>query len=161
MKDPLKEFATAASDFCSWCESEPATAVVEARTALQHLPRLYLLAHGLRELHDAPEVDGDRPTESAWRSVFKRFAALPVNYYYTVSDPLQIGGGPPDCTIGDLADDLADIWRDLSDGLSLFRLGHLESAEWEWAFSFRTHWGKHAVDAMRSLHVWFAANGVS
>ena len=161
MEDPLKDFAAAAADFCSWCESEPATALIEARAALRHLPRLYLLAQGLRELPDAPEIAGDRPSDAAWRSVFERFGALPFDYYHTVLSPLEIAGGPPECAMGHLADDLADMYRDLSDGLSLFRLGHLESAEWEWAFSFRTHWGRHAVDALQSLHVWFAANGAS
>jgi Domain of unknown function (DUF5063) len=54
-----------------------------------------------------------------------------------------------------LADDLADVYRELKDGLMAWdsteptlRAG----AVWEWRFGFEVHWGDHAVKAMRAIH---------
>jgi len=56
-----------------------------------------------------------------------------------------------------VADDLVDIWRDLKEGL----LGLAEGAPegdviWEWRFGFYSHWGRHATEALRALHVRLA-----
>lgn len=52
-----------------------------------------------------------------------------------------------------LADALADIWRDLRSGLDALGSGNpREDVLWEWRFDFRTHWGLHAVEALRALH---------
>ncbi|MCU1509464.1 MAG: hypothetical protein JWQ12_1729 [Glaciihabitans sp.] len=52
-----------------------------------------------------------------------------------------------------LADALADIWRDLRNGLdSLSRGVSPEEVTWDWRFTFKTHWGSHAVDALRAIH---------
>lgn len=52
-----------------------------------------------------------------------------------------------------LADALADIWRDLRNGLNtLGRGGSLDAVTWEWRFSFLSHWGSHATDALRAVH---------
>jgi hypothetical protein len=161
MEEHIKEFAAAATDYCAWCESAPSTEFVEARAALDHLSRLYLLAQRLRQPEGVPEIDVDRPSDAVWRGVFERCGALPFNYYQTLLSPLELGSERPECGMADLADDLADIYRDLSHGLSILRLGHPESAEWEWSSSFWSHWGRHAVAAMHSLHGWFAEHRVS
>ena len=62
---------------------------------------------------------------------------------------------PEDHEIGDLADDVADIYRDLSAGLALVDAGHALEAQWELRFSFLTHWGRHASGAIRALHCWY------
>lgn len=52
-----------------------------------------------------------------------------------------------------LADALADIWRDLRNGLNAFDRGvSADEVAWGWRFSFRSHWGAHAADALRALH---------
>lgn len=56
---------------------------------------------------------------------------------------------------GSLADDLADIYRELRDGLAGWnntdptRQG---DAVWDWRFGFLVHWGDHALSAMRTMH---------
>lgn len=49
-----------------------------------------------------------------------------------------------------LSDDLADVYRDLQEGLMMQEKG-AEPAEilWTWRFSFDSHWGRHATDALR------------
>jgi uncharacterized protein DUF5063 len=60
--------------------------------------------------------------------------------------------------VADVADDLADTYRDLWSGLVLYRLGRPEAAAWEWSFSFRAHWGHHVAGARYALHAWFVEN---
>ena len=54
---------------------------------------------------------------------------------------------------GSLADDIADIYFDLKEGLLLAE--HQTPPEdiiWEWRLSFYSHWGKHAMDALLTIH---------
>lgn len=55
---------------------------------------------------------------------------------------------------GSLADDLADIYRDLKEGLTLTSVKEYPSRGivFEWQYSFETHWGKHAINAIAVLH---------
>tara|TARA_R110002072_G_scaffold174303_3_gene329353 strand:- start:35623 stop:36108 length:486 start_codon:yes stop_codon:yes gene_type:complete len=156
MNDPVAEFADAASRFIGWCDGMPGNRVPEARAALGHVAELYHLALPLRELEDAPEADGDRISLEQWQAVFQRFASLPFNYYTSVFDPRIADGIDSEAGVGDLADDLADIYRDLHGGLRAFRAGAVDTAEYEWAWSFRMHWGRHAASALHALHCWFA-----
>lgn len=160
MDDRLEEFAGAAADFCAWSTSSPSGQVQEARAALQHLARLYQLALALREIPDVPEVDVASIDDAAWRSAYKRFGALPIGLYRSIFSPLSLTNSEPELEVGDLADDLADIYRDVSAGLAVFREGWFDSAEWKWAWSFRNHWGRHATGAIHALHCWFADEDV-
>jgi hypothetical protein len=58
--------------------------------------------------------------------------------------------------VGDLADDLADIYRDLKPGVLAWNTGEdlfLEDVLFQWVhYGHVHHWGRHAVDAMRALH---------
>jgi hypothetical protein len=60
--------------------------------------------------------------------------------------------------MGFLADDLGDIYRDVTTGLRAFQAGHILQARWEWGFHFQHHWGEHATSAIRALHSWLEAN---
>jgi hypothetical protein len=58
--------------------------------------------------------------------------------------------------MGDLADDLADIYRDIKPGLRAWDTeeeGYLDEVVFDWKLPhFGSHWGIHAVGAMRALH---------
>ncbi len=158
MSSQLDRFATAAEEFCAWCELEGEDSIAEARTALGHVSQLYSMALELRLPSDANlELDGEGSDDKTWKFVFKRSAILPFNHYSVVFDPLEVS--PEDPVTGDLADDLADMHRDLTRGLSLYRNGHLPAAEWDWRFNFQIHWGRHAASAIHALHCWFADQG--
>ena len=156
MTDLLAEFADAATRYCEWRDCPAETEIEDARAAQRHLLRLYHLALDLRQVDDAPEVDYERVDHDAWKSAYERFANLPVGFYHAVAEPLDTDAEEVDLMMLDVADDLADIFRDVSGGLLLYRAGHLESAEWEWAWSFQNHWGAHAAAAIHALHCWFA-----
>lgn len=76
--------------------------------------------------------------------------------YWAYFDPSE----PRDCEerpmLHSLADDLADIYRDLKPGLRAWEAGHdryLETIVYNWKTpSFGIDWGLHAVSAMRALH---------
>lgn len=55
---------------------------------------------------------------------------------------------------GSLADDIADIYRDLKEGLVLHHSGLASPNDilWDWRLGFYSHWGKHSMDALRTIH---------
>jgi hypothetical protein len=149
--DAINQFATATQEFCGWAESASAAGEIEMFIARRHLARLTSLALDLPK----SESDDIAPVEIShedWTAMYKRFGALPVNYYGHCFDPLQVPAEEP--TLGDLADDLADIWRDLKEGLILWEAGHMNAAVFEWRENFTIHWGRHAASALYTLHCW-------
>lgn len=148
---PINVFVDAARDFCAWCETprvhNPARLAFETS---RHLARLYAAAIELPEvdLDDYPEPE---PVSiEAKRSMFVSFAALPFNYYREVFYSNSEHADEP--VVGDLADDLTDIYCDLHVGLAIFDSGNESAAVWYWRFSFGAHWGRHAVCALRAIH---------
>jgi hypothetical protein len=97
-----------------------------------------------------------RTPDGQWKAIFQRSGRFPVQYYGEIFNPLEVP--PEEPGIGDLADDLADIHRDLSAGLDLYDRGDIAGAVWEWRYGMQNHWGEHATGAIRVLHCWLAAN---
>ena len=128
------------------------------------LPELY--EAGLRL--PIPDLDPDaadlpdtaRLTHEQWKEVFDQIqVALDVDYYWTIT-PFDFSGAERVELVGIVADDLADIYRDMKEGLDLLAAGESENdVVWEWRYGFCSHWGKHAVDALRIIHAHVAANG--
>jgi hypothetical protein len=53
-----------------------------------------------------------------------------------------------------LSDSLADIYRDLHEGLQLFDQssnGGIQEAAWEWKFGYEHHWRSHLIDALKTI----------
>jgi len=151
----MQDLISTAREFCTWCRSEPEPKMEEARKALSLLVQLYSQALEL----DAPkefdsDISSDRVDVQEWKEVYARASALPLNYYSSYFDPSCLP--QEEHQAGNLADDIADIYRDVSAGLALFDAGHVNEAQWEFRFSFLTHWGRHASGAIRALHCWYA-----
>jgi len=74
-------------------------------------------------------------------------------YYNEIFNPTQLNSEP---VTGCLYDDLTDIYKDLK--RAFYLLDHIgtdkavEEALWQLNFSFKHHWGDHAIDALRYLH---------
>ncbi len=147
-------FAHSAVEFCTWVASTPADETAEATRATRLLALLYARA---LDLPNEPlgEIEAEQPSEEEWYRVFQRGRALPFGYY-SHANPLEV---PTDVvTLGDLADDVADIWADLKAGLWFYQAGRKEDAAAEWKERFDSHWGRHAADALAALHAWHAAH---
>ena len=146
-------FVSIAKEYCAWAEGAPLAPENEARKAIQLLVTLYanILAlpnNGCGEDRTAQEI-----TTEEWQVIYKRFGSLPFNYYCVSFSPANI---EEKSSIGDLADDLADIYRDIKDGLRLYENGHTTEAIWEWKHGFNIHWGRHAASALHALQSYMA-----
>ena len=153
---PLTIFAGIARKFCSWATGEDGSEMSAAKAlrevsglydAALCLPRPFTKAMG----DDVAEVD---VPPASLELVSRRAAALPLQIYWEIFDPIQ---QPPDEPVaGSIADDLVDIYRDVACGLILYDAGDHAVAIWGWGFNFRIHWGEHATGAIRALHAYLA-----
>lgn len=89
-----------------------------------------------------------------WTLVRDRFAHLAFNGYWAVFEPLK--DAPEDPIFNLLSDDLADIHRDVKEGLLLYDQGKLDDGVWEWRFNYDIHWGRHLTGALHAIHSYFS-----
>jgi len=54
--------------------------------------------------------------------------------------------------MGDVIDDLADIYKDLKEGLWYLEQGSEDDAVFQWRFSLDVHWSRHIISTMYALH---------
>lgn len=149
MNDVTKKFASLVKEFCNWAESDGNTEIQEAKTAIHFLANLYSLALSLPKDTVGKDLETNRVSHEDWMLIYKRFGALSFNYYSSFDNPAKI---EEESNLADLADDLADIYRDLKAGLELYQSGHVDEALWEWNNDFNIHWGRHATGALNALH---------
>ncbi len=146
-------FAELARAYCKLIETD----VVRGRPGLEviqsSLIRLYSAASKLPEVPNSIERPA-RIERNSWNNVYRglqeRFKDFDT--YWDAFNPLKKGEDDP--ITNSLADDLADIWRDLAAGLKspVFSVEELRGVRWEWRFTFHVHWGAHAIGALRAMH---------
>ena len=160
--DPVAKFADEAAAFERWLLSGMDREADAARECLIRLLELYRAAIGLPpEWSDELEAraDVERVDDTEWRTAYEASRRLPLNHYVDVFDPTAV---PPDAAVvGNISDDLADIYRDVVTGLRAYRRGDRAGAVWEWSFGLHSHWGAHATAAIRALHWWLCNNAAS
>lgn len=91
-------------------------------------------------------------TDQQWAELYSLLKEKLGNWdiYFHVFDPTK----DQEAIRGSLADDIADIYRDLKKGLVCHH-SDCKSADdilWEWRFLFYSHWGDHAMSALRTVH---------
>ena len=155
--DPIVEFKGAAERFISLMDAARPSAGTELRLALlASLSWLYSAALSLPD-PEPSSIDADEHgmSHEDWRVIYERTQrVLGDDHYWTV---VPFGDDaddePREHLVGSVADDLADIFRDLTDGFTALAEGAPESdVVWGWRRSFWTHWGEHAVNALRIIH---------
>ena len=72
-------------------------------------------------------------------------------YYFEIFNPLI----NEESVCSDLEDDLNDIYNDLQRGIEEYEFGRIGNAVCEWRVGLQSHWGQHAVDAIRALHTLY------
>ena len=142
-------FAEAARGFCSWCERSEPDAEPEISASVW-LSNLHATALRLPQV-ESENSDGlpDVP-EGALAQAKRNLAYFYGFYYREYFDPDPRLDEEP--VIGDVGDDLLDIYKDIRAGLVLFESGQTTEALWHWSFLHQVHWGRHAVGASFALH---------
>lgn len=141
----IATFVWKASEFCSFIQEAGKLSLDERMSgARRYLLGLYAAALGLPSVEPTDDAKPARSPEppSNWQG-FEKFES-----YWEVFDPYKLNQP----VAGYLSDDLLDVYRDVRRGLALWESRHDADAIWEWRFSFESHWGDHAVDALRALH---------
>lgn len=165
--EAAERFGAVAHEFCSIVDSAPKLDKVELLTAIYVvLPRLINEAIGLPKIEtpdedDAP-IEPEPPsvrqkasmTDEQWGLLYNSLKEKLGDWdlYWQVFDPTT----DKEAVCGTLADDIADIYRDLKEGLVLKEtLAALpDDIIWEWRLRYYFHWGKHALDALLTIHFW-------
>lgn len=154
----VDSFAQRVRRFEMWVNETPTEGAAIAREALIHLTSIYVAALTLPPAV-FPENERKYPVgvgNDEWQRVRRWCARFPFQYYCDLVEPTDTTAS--EAGLGDLADDIADIYRDVVAGLRLFEAGLGAEALFEWGLGFRTHWGRHATAAIHALHCWLAAN---
>ena len=165
---PAETFACVAREYCAWVErrttrsSDERPEQVERREALVLLRRfstlyaagLALCEHTFTSSQDAAEAEASQGVVRATG----RLDDLPFGFYWRPNSPLDISGDG-ECSLGDLCDDILDVWSDLRRGLLYWDAGRRDEAAWEWQWHFQIHWGAHVADALGVLHEWVRSQG--
>ena len=157
--DAIERFAVAEADFEHWIVNGTDEGPDAAREALIQLLRLYPYGLELPEAWSDDLVDRsdvESLAEEEWRKAVAGCERLPLNFYSAVFNPLKATDVAP--VTGSIADDLADIYRNIASGLRAYELGDRAGAVWEWSFGLHSHWGAHATSAIRALHWWLSEN---
>jgi hypothetical protein len=152
-KETTDLFAKEAELFERWALDGKSTGAKAVREGIERLMRLYLAA-----LELGFQVNGEVPDEmgvddNEWKAVYKACSRIPIDYYGEAFDPMIVP--PEEPVIGSLADDIADIYRDVMPGLRAYRAGLWKEACGSWGFKFSVHWGEHATGAIRVMDCWF------
>ena len=153
LQTAAKRFTGLAEEFCKIVDSaERMTVPVFLAELNRNLPHLY--GAGVR----LPEVEKEdfEPTppfdhHKVWQPLYKFLQDKlgSEEQYWEVFDPTEKEEAIPHS----LADDIADIYCDLKRGFAVLEArGPLVNAVWEWQFGFWSHWGQHAVSALRAIH---------
>lgn len=153
----VSRFANIARQFCAIVDSAPRIDRSELLARIYPiLPKLIDEAIGLPdvELSESATVKA-HINQKEQEEVERLYSQLKEklgdwDLYHQVFDPTQDN----EALFGTLADDLADIYRDLKKGLDLNQTASTppEDVIWGWRLLFYSHWGKHAMDALLTIH---------
>jgi Domain of unknown function (DUF5063) len=144
LRKQVAPFVDAARAYIGFVET--AHTCVEAERPARALKVLTAIYGAALELPSVEPGDFETPEAPVAPEAWPGFG--PRDFYFEIFDPYV---DEPSVT-GSLSDDCLDIYRDVRRGLTLLDEGKVEAAVWTWRFGFHSHWGAHAIDAMRALH---------
>ena len=150
-------FASIARQFCAAVDSASSMDKIELLARIYPiLPELIGEAIGLPDVALSEiatvHLNVSRKEQQEWGQLCNLLKEKLGDWdlYHQVFDPTE----DSEAIFGTLADDIADIYRDLKKGLDLNETPSTppEDAIWEWRLLFYSHWGKHAMDALLTIH---------
>jgi hypothetical protein len=153
---PVDRFRKAASHYCSLIDGLEVGEELEGvvRRLHESVTELYAAAVGLSlpAVNDH-EPDVERFTHDEWIRLYERLREVfgGADEYFEIWD--SDGTDPRSVVEGSLADALADVYRDVSEGLAMDAAGAEADAVFAWTEGFWSHWGRHAADGVRVLQL--------
>jgi hypothetical protein len=158
-------FVDSARLFCALLEVEPKDRMAWVHSILAALADLYAAAHhlsitGLELTDDFPDSSFD-PTAEELTAIRHRIVHTlgDDNLYWCNLNvrTAPVGSNTEDLLgVGDLADDLTDVYRDVCPGLRAWderKDEYVADIIFGWKEPlFATHWGLHAANALQALH---------
>lgn len=160
-RDAAAEFRVPAEQFCALID---VAGKRDRERLLRDLAACLSALYGaaLRLPNVAPETDellNERLTREQWGATFDRLLAA-LGEYDAYRTAVPFPEEKAEELKAHLADDLADIYRDLKNGLLWLASGEdVREVVWEWRFGFWTHWGRHLTEALRVIHARLAETG--
>ena len=149
---PIEPMRILAARFCALVEAPGDDPAAFARAVGPVLAELIAAAMRLPEADATSHELPAGPSDADWDARRRAIGSVLAEWdgYWIVLEPLA--ADPDEPAYGSLSDDLADIWRDLKVGLVELETGAGElDAIWHWRFTFWSHWGRHAVEALLVL----------
>lgn len=151
------EFVTVALEFCNFLEkTDERTRDEFTQTCVKLLPLLYLKACLLPDCEPEEIEENEKfVTEEVYEYIRNRIAGLLGDqdaYLEVFHSDMQYSDTP---IAACLSENLADIYQDIKDFISVYRLGEEKSmlvALSNCRENFRHYWGQKLVNAQRPLH---------
>lgn len=151
------EFVTVALEFCTFVEASAQNSLFDfVDKAVKLLPLLYLKATLLPETESDEDAEPELTvTEDMYESVRTQIAGLlgeKDSYLETFHPDMQYSDTPIAAFI---SENLADVYQDTGNFVSLFRQGNEEVMLEAIALcrtNFREFWGQQLLNALKALH---------
>ena len=149
----LHRFRVAATHFIETVDSSPRLERgIFLSSVSRCLAELYSSALDLPAVEPDTAAAGETPFPTAqWAGLFQSIKEKigPLDAYWTVFDSTE-KEAPAE---GSLAGDISEIYYDLRQHFQLEAKGipHADFM-WELRESFREHWGRHAIEALKAIH---------
>lgn len=155
-------FVEAARQYCGLIEAHPADLKSWLKNLQIALSELYSSALGLSGIESRDVSDKTlsrfQVSHGEWRALYHRLSTQLGHdaWYWMYFEPMKTQIEKAEPVAGNLADDLADVYRDVLPGLHAWNTGDdslLDEIAFQWVKGgFEIHWGAHAVDALGILH---------
>ena len=150
------DFIKTSNDFCKLVENSFSMKRSGLLKELQLLlPLLYYRSLKLPVVESVLEDGNEKFVTEEQYEALGSGLALKLGYlddYPEVIDPGAIYDSPVTCS---LSEDLADIFQELKDFLTLFQIGTNEmmnDAIWETRMNFDNYWGQKLLNGLRMIH---------
>lgn len=151
------EFVTVALEFCTFVENAGSNGLFDfVDKAVKLLPLLYLKATLLPEVDENEDTEPELTvTEEMYETVRNRIAGLlgeRDSYLETFHPDMQYSDTPIAAFI---SENLADVYQDTGNFISLFRQGNEEVMLGAIALcrkNFHDFWGQQVLNALKALH---------
>lgn len=143
IRDKAAEFYKLSEAYCQYIVEDIIT-LDSVPTVIEFLMRLYVSAMNLPEA----ETDTIESPNRFHNSISIEFSDQVPTLYWMMFDPYE----EDDLVSGSLKEDLTSIVEDLRNGMLEYEGDSIENAVFEWKLGFKSHWGQHAIDALKALH---------